>query len=207
METINIFVYGTLMSGFGNSRLIPEDSVIRKGQVIGKLYHLSAGFPALELPKYRKPMIGSLSVARDIKVQHHFSKPDPERFDSLADLCIGKGYVRVTGELITLLNPSQSLPPIDGLEGFHPDSEWAMYQRTLVPVRTDDGCELAWVYNMPNFSREGTPVVDGDWREFKKTVPVRSFSLEDFYSRYERPVVSERRRLGDVRPLYRAPSE
>lgn len=49
---IRLFVYGTLKRGYGNHQRYCSSAVsIEPARVWGRLYHLSAGFPALEVPE------------------------------------------------------------------------------------------------------------------------------------------------------------
>ncbi|MBS4025856.1 MAG: gamma-glutamylcyclotransferase [Clostridia bacterium] len=64
MKGIKVFVYGTLMKGFGNHRQIEEQLIgLRPGKVKGELYHLSAGYPALRFGE--GTVIGELLTLSD----------------------------------------------------------------------------------------------------------------------------------------------
>ncbi len=66
-EINNIFVYGTLMSGFRNHDKYLSGHIIEKYQGImkGKLYHLKDGFPAASDGEGR--ITGEICLVRDIE--------------------------------------------------------------------------------------------------------------------------------------------
>jgi len=60
--------------------------------------------------------------------------------------CGGEGWQHIEGELISLPDPTRTLPPIDRLEGFDPSGA-SLYRRVLVPVKLSDECvTTAWCY-------------------------------------------------------------
>lgn len=109
--------------------------------VWGRLYHLNAGFPALEVPD------GSLILARgtaeplaDARRQQEIEMPRFGRPTGDWDL--------IHGELVTFTDPQRDLPPIDRLEGFRPG--WhSMYQRVMVACAVRAHSIAAWTYWMP----------------------------------------------------------
>ncbi|MCA9402377.1 MAG: gamma-glutamylcyclotransferase [Candidatus Omnitrophica bacterium] len=138
---LRLFVYGTLKRGYANHQgFCANARHIEEGATWGRLYHLPAGYPALETA-------GELIIARgtgdpkaDARTQHtanglKFSRPDGD-------------WDLVRGELITFPDPARDLPPIDGLEDFRPDGS-GLYQRVLVPVRCGATVLAAWTYVMP----------------------------------------------------------
>lgn len=66
----------------------------------------------------------------------------------------------VKGEIITLASPDRELPPIERLEGFHPDNH-SMYQRSLVIAQTSTTKHPAWVYFMSE--APGGKRLRGEW--------------------------------------------
>ena len=77
------------------------------------------------------------------------------------------GFGRVYGELyrIPILdNTEKSLRTIDRIEGFNPDSNNKLYNRTLVPVQTPNGVVMAWVYSIDQLPEEVVRILNGDWK-------------------------------------------
>ena len=139
MKTL-LFTYGTLMNGHPNHHYCRNAISIEKATVCGKLYQLSAGYPALQLPE--KSILSEYSNV---------------------NFKIYEGWDTVHGELITFADPSE-IKPIDRLEGVP-----HYYQRVLVPVQKSDGQVIAaWVYTMDdiNFSAQYLP--DGTWPAIPK---------------------------------------
>jgi gamma-glutamylcyclotransferase (GGCT)/AIG2-like uncharacterized protein YtfP len=139
MKTL-LFTYGTLMNGHPNHHYCRNAISIEKATVCGKLYQLSAGYPALQIPEE--------SILSE---------------DSNVDFKIHNGYDIVHGELVTFTDPDEILP-IDRLEGVP-----HYYRRVLVPVQKSNGQVIAaWVYTMDdiNFSAQYLP--DGVWPEVQK---------------------------------------
>ncbi len=166
--TITLFVYGTLKSGrwttareangeqaaglaegrhcrrqgaTNHDRFCRHAIDIRLATIIGRLYDLPAGFPALEIPEETVLAVGTGDPLADTETQAEFAARElviPEAAD---------GWDTVHGELITFPDPERDLPPLDRLEGFRPDGH-GLYRRTLVAVRANTGVEAAWVYHM-----------------------------------------------------------
>lgn len=142
ITTIRLFVYGTLKRGYHNHRLVPQAAAIQPAWTWGRLWHLRAGFPALEVPDRLILAHGSDQPRRDARV-HLTTPPFP----------VGKpagDWDWVSGELVTLADPEADLPPIDRLEGFRANDSRTFYGRVLVTVWVkDNGLEpvTAWTYD------------------------------------------------------------
>lgn len=142
ITTIRLFVYGTLKRGYHNHRLVPQAAAIQPAWTWGRLWHLRAGFPALEVPDRLILAHGSDQPRRDVRVQ-----------DATPPLPVGKptgDWDWVSGELVTLADPEADLPPIDRLEGFRANGSRTFYGRVLVTVWFNDGGlepVTAWTYD------------------------------------------------------------
>lgn len=158
MRYFNLFVYGTLMTNFRNHTFIPTSAKKTPGFITGNLYHYACGnYPMVQIPKVQDQVTGSFDYLNDSHKQVENKK------DSLPfDLEFGRVY----GELyrIPLLdNTEKSLRTIDRLEGFNPDSNNKLYNRTLVPVQTSNGVVMAWVYSIDQLPKEVVRILNGDW--------------------------------------------
>ena len=139
---LRLFVYGTLKRGFWNhDRFCSQAISIEPATTWGRLYHLPAGFPALEVPETCILAHGTEDPIADARTQNSMELPDNAmtRPDGNWDL--------IHGEMMTFANPAFDLPPIDRLEGFNPNSQ-SMYQRVLVAVSSENHIRLVWLYVM-----------------------------------------------------------
>ena len=153
-ETIlRLFVYGTLKRGYWNhQRFCAQARSIEPAVVWGKLYHLNAGFPALEVPEGLILSRGIADPLADARRQQEIDTPRFGRPTGDWDL--------IHGELVTFTDPQRDLPPIDRLEGFRPGGH-SMYQRVMVAVLCGRTSITAWTYRMPRIdtgNRLGTGV-------------------------------------------------
>ena len=153
-ETIlRLFVYGTLKRGYWNhQRFCAQARSIEPAVVWGRLYHLHAGFPALEVPEGLILARGSADPLADARRQQEIDTPRFGRPTGDWDL--------IHGELVTFTDPQRDLPPIDRLEGFRPGGH-SMYQRVMVAVLCGRTSITAWTYRMPRIdtgNRLGTGV-------------------------------------------------
>ncbi len=151
---ISIFVYGTLKQGYCNhERYCKTAFSIEPAWVWGRLYHLRAGYPGLEIPKTDILARGTRNPLADESVQNSTLVP-PAAMD------IPKGdWNKIQGELITFTNPELDLPPIDRLEGFTPGG-WCLYIRVLVPVAVGNIVKPVWLYHY-NQPHEGERIDSG----------------------------------------------
>jgi len=139
---LRLFVYGTLKRGFWNHEAFCGDAVsIREATVRGRLHELASGIPVLEVPKNDIITHGSEDILEDIVMQRRLEANLPGYLK-----CDGEKWQQIEGELITLPDPTRTLPPIDRLEGFYPNGA-SLYSRVLVPVKLSDECvTTAWCY-------------------------------------------------------------
>ena len=146
-ETIlRLFVYGSLKRGYWNhDRFIAQAQSIEPATVWGRLYHLSAGFPALEVPESLILAHGTSDPLADAKTQN---QTDGLRFKRPSG-----DWDLIQGELVTFTDPLRYLPPIDRLEGFRPGGQ-SMYRRVMVAAETHSTLCPAWIY-------DGSPMQPG----------------------------------------------
>ncbi|NCA90059.1 MAG: gamma-glutamylcyclotransferase [Gammaproteobacteria bacterium] len=144
LTPLRLFVYGTLKRGFHNHRFVVQASAIQPAWTWGRLWHLHAGFPALEVPDQCIIARASDRPRRDARVQ---AMTPPDEFPG------GKpvgDWDLVSGEVVTLTDPDVDLPPIDRLEGFRSAAARNLYDRVLVTVWLQDGGlepVTAWTYD------------------------------------------------------------
>lgn len=154
-ETIlRLFVYGTLKRGYWNhQRFCAQARSVEPAVVWGRLYHLNAGFPALEVPEGLILARGTADPLADASRQQEIGIPRFGRPTGDWDL--------IHGELVTFTDPQRDLPPIDRLEGFRPGGH-SMYQRVMVAVLCGRTSIPAWTYWMPCIDN-GTRLDTGVW--------------------------------------------
>lgn len=138
---LRLFVYGTLKKGFWNfDRFCTRAISIEPATTWGRLYHLPAGFPALEIPESSVLATGTTDPLADTRTQNTTELPENAMIRPEGD------WDLVHGELMTFANPSFDLPPIDRLEAFDPNGR-CVYTRVLVAVETSDLIRPVWLYN------------------------------------------------------------
>lgn len=142
MLTARIFVYGTLKQGFWNHDRYCRGAIsVEEATVLGRLYRLPSGIPALMVPERSILAHGSADILADLALQRCLMVHG----DECLMQCVGE-WRDIEGELITLSDPARVLPPIDRLEGFHPD-HISLYKRVLVAVMMpDNSYGTAWCY-------------------------------------------------------------
>ena len=155
-ETIlRIFVYGTLKRGYWNQqRFCAQARSIEPAVVWGRLYHLHAGFPALEVPEGLILARGTDDPLADARRQEDIGTPRFGRPTGDWDL--------IHGELVTFTDPQRDLPPIDRLEAFDPNGR-CVYTRALVAVETNDLIRPVWLYHY-NPGHNAERITSGKWR-------------------------------------------
>lgn len=104
-ETIfRLFVYSTLKRGYWNHQCFcSQAQSIEPAVVWGRLYHLHAGFPALEVPEGLILSQGSADPLADARRQQEIGTP-----------CFGRptgDWDLIHGELVTFIDPQRALPP------------------------------------------------------------------------------------------------
>jgi gamma-glutamylcyclotransferase (GGCT)/AIG2-like uncharacterized protein YtfP len=151
-----LLVYGTLKRGqWNHDRFCRRAIDIRPATTLGRLYHLPAGFPALEIPDEAILTVGTGDPLADAETQARIAARDLVMPELEGD------WDTVHGELITFADATRDLPPLDRLEGFRPDGR-GVYRRALVAVRANTGVEAAWVYHMVGSNR-GRRLSGGVW--------------------------------------------
>ena len=151
---LKLFVYGTLKRGYWNhDRFCAQAISIEPATVWGRLYHLAAGFPALEVPENTILAQGTNDPLTDAVTQGRIDIQGFDRPPGDWDLA--------HGELVTFTDPLRDLPPIDRLEGFRP-VEHSMYQRVMVAARAKNIITPAWLYRM-EYPPHGERVANGRW--------------------------------------------
>jgi len=138
-QLLRLFVYGTLKRGYWNhQRFCAQARSIEPAVVWGRLYHLNAGFPALEVPEGLILARGTADPLTDARRQQEI---DTARFGRPTG-----DWDLIHGELVTFTDPQRDLPPIDRLEGFRPGGH-SMYQRVMVAVLVNRTPCAAWIYD------------------------------------------------------------
>ena len=156
-RTFNLFVYGTLMSGFnGNRNYIPKDTPYEKGFIRGNLYHYIGGYPMIEIPS--SPYCGSLDYNRDIEIQNHYEDSD------LTKIPFHIGYGNVYGEFYKIPYSRRTMEGMDNYEGFTGSTN-TFYSRDLVPIQLKDRIEYGWVYNIKKLPNNVCRILTGDWHD------------------------------------------
>ena len=153
----SIFVYGTLQSRQSNSHYCRNAIRIEKATVCGKLYQLSAGYPALQVPTENILLAGIEDAYKSAQEQCRENK------DKNFEFKIHEDWDLVHGELVTFSDPAE-IQPIDRLEGapFY-------YDRVLVPVQKSNGKIIAaWVYIMHEIPKSSRYLSNGIWSETSK---------------------------------------
>ncbi len=155
-QQLRIFVYGTLKRGYWNhDRFCSQAVHIEPATTWGRLYHLPAGFPALEIPDCRILAYGTTDPLVDTQIQNNIELPGNAMLQPDGD------WDLIHGELMTFDNPEIQLPPIDRLEGFVPTGT-SLYDRVLVNISTENINFSAWSYRY-NFLRNGMRIHCGNW--------------------------------------------
>jgi gamma-glutamylcyclotransferase (GGCT)/AIG2-like uncharacterized protein YtfP len=155
MHTI-VFVYGTLKRGqWNHDRFCGHAIDIRPATIVGRLYDLPAGFPALEIPELAILATGTDDPLTDAVTQARLAERD------LTMPVVTGDWDVVHGELVTFADPARDLPPLDRLEGLRPDGG-GLYRRALAAIEANRGVEAAWVYHMARV-RQGERLRGGTW--------------------------------------------
>ena len=141
-QLFRLFCYGSLKRGFWNHEPFCGTAIsIEPATVRGRLYEFPSGIPVLEVPECDIIAHGSADIAGDMSLQQRLIADAPEYTESDHGI-----WRHICGELITLPTPVITVPPIDRLEGFHPDGA-SLYIRVLVPVKlSDERITAAWCY-------------------------------------------------------------
>jgi len=153
---LRLFVYGTLKKGFWNfDRFCTLAISIEPATTWGRLYHLPAEFPALEVPEASILGTGTTDPMADTRKQNTVELPENGMTRPEGD------WDLVHGELMTFANPGFELPPIDRLEAFDPNGR-CVYTRVLVAVETNDLIRPVWLYHY-NPGHNAERITSGKW--------------------------------------------
>lgn len=158
MSHFDLFVYGTLKHGYANHNYFCHSAIdSRPAQVIGRLYDLNAGYPAMDIPESSILLHGTLDIEEDISQQQNLKLPEVEHISTLT------GWDRVQGEVMRFNHPQHEIPPIDRLEGFNPGRS-SLYDRVLVLAEVDDKPAPVWCYRASErLISHGIHIKDGLW--------------------------------------------
>ena len=164
MESLRLFVYGTLKRGQRNHDRFCQGAVdIQEAQVRGRLYE-GPGFPVLEVPDEDILVVGTSNPLADLATQVRLSvhlrlvtRPGKEIITS-------DDLDTVYGELLTFDDPASRLVDLDYLEGF--DSiKPSLFERVLVPAIMNGTREVAWAYTVEGAGIDRRRIVSGHWSE------------------------------------------
>ena len=165
---MKLFVYGTLLSPFSTSSLIPTEAYRQPAVTVGRMYHYLPGcYPAITIPSTLIQASGTMDYAFDEAVERGLDAAKCDAFGS-CDSISGSGII--TGELVEFFQPGAVMARIDRYEGFQEDKP--LYRRSLVPVKAGRRMVWAWVYHFDeHFPFEQAQdmylaVSEGNWLEF-----------------------------------------
>ncbi len=146
---ITLLVYGTLKRGFPNHDRFCRNAIdIQPATVWGRLYDFGA-YPALQVPEESILAYGTADPLADAATQARLTA---DMAVHAVDTQPAGDWGLIHGELITFPDPAQNLPPLDYLEGFHPE-ETSLYQRILVYAASGSKHLYAWTYVMNAYGR------------------------------------------------------
>jgi len=152
--TLPLFLYGTLRPGGERHDLVaPWLMEGVPARVWGRLYHVAAGYPALDVPRERVIAHGTTDSVADAALAR-----DTEA--ACTDTVAGD-WGWVYGDVVMLAEPERSLPPIDDYEDFRPGTA-CLYDRVLIAAITDGGPRIAWTY-VKTPDPEDIPLPGGRW--------------------------------------------
>ena len=135
---MKLFVYGSLLSNFAASSLLPEGADRKPARMTGRLYHCRhCGFPAVVIPEAAVHAAGSDKYQEDESLENTIPVPEKQQFDG--------DWGQVQGELVTFDDPETVMPIIDRYEGYSRSDP--LYRRSLIPVETAQGSVWAWIYH------------------------------------------------------------
>ncbi len=155
--SLRLFVYGTLKRGWWNhDRFCGGYTSLREAEVLGRLYHLPAGYPMLRVPEETVLAEGSGAVRTDLALQHRLDRVLGLHPDLGGPIALPQAWGPIRGELMTFDDPAERLRAIDRLEGFVPGGP-SLYRRVLVPALSEGDANpiAAWAYVWPGAANEG----------------------------------------------------
>jgi gamma-glutamylcyclotransferase (GGCT)/AIG2-like uncharacterized protein YtfP len=157
---ISIFVYGTLKQGYCNHKRFCKNAIsIEPAWVWGRLYHLPAGYPGIEVPEASILAHGTRNPLVDERVQN------TSLLKSSAMNKPNGGWDKIHGELITFAEPELDLPPIDTLECFNSEGV-SLYVRVLVAATIGGETKPVWLYRY-NLHHNSNRIETGCWKNGK----------------------------------------
>ena len=150
---MDVFVYGTLQSAMPYHHLCGRINQVKKAQTWGRLYALSEGYPALELPSQMIVGLGTCDYQNDANL-----------CQVLLDSVVKPSgdWDCIHGELLNLNDPNQ-IERMDEFEDFSPNYENSLYLRQLVPVLVGDEWAYVWAYHY-NQVHDGRRIKSGCWK-------------------------------------------
>jgi gamma-glutamylcyclotransferase (GGCT)/AIG2-like uncharacterized protein YtfP len=161
---LEVFVYGTLKRDQVNhASFCRGAAAIEEAWTLGRLFHLAAGYPALEIVPGCLLDDATGQLAADLALQERWQEQlraePPHVGEPTMD---GAAERRVFGERVVFDDPDIRLPRLDRLEGFR-HGRRSLYRRVLILTWT--GREAvprpAWTYVQA--SPQGTLVPSGRW--------------------------------------------
>lgn len=157
---IRLFVYGTLKRDYWNFERYCRNAVdIQPATVWGRLYQLSAGYPAIEVPETSILAHGTDDPVADAITQKCLAETSCNWTRPEGD------WNLVHGEIMTFLEPERDLPPIDRLEGFVAGGQ-GLYRRVMIIVNNQQHMAPAWLYCMvtpPSAPPSALRITSGKW--------------------------------------------
>lgn len=144
---LRLFVYGTLKSGERNHERFCQGAItIQDAWTYGKVHHPSMGLLMVEVEMAFIVSIGTGMYLNDLVAQ----EKEVQRYQQgtrTSDRAekYEKRQQRISGELLVLPSATTLLPALDRFEGFYPGKP-SFYRRLLVPVWTEAGPSVAWMY-------------------------------------------------------------
>jgi gamma-glutamylcyclotransferase (GGCT)/AIG2-like uncharacterized protein YtfP len=141
-----LFVYGTLKQGQRNfAHYCRGVLAIEPAQVLGRLYylshgyHLSYGYPMLEVPPEHILARGTQDYLGDARLLERLSCEAPA-----ASAAVQGDWQPIEGEIHTFADPAERLAALDRLENFQPEGE-SLYHRVIVRTQPPQS-RLVWTY-------------------------------------------------------------
>lgn len=174
---LQVFVYGTLKSGYGNHILCQGAEQIIPSTVVGRIYNYSGhgGFPMTMTPPAHTIMPASPDRAADIEHSSVLQGTKEAKIEKYpfdippAEDHTKKPWVDVQGELIIFSGDTSTLvrrlTSLDSLEGFNPhNSRNTFYERVYTLCKTADGYRYCWIYISPEQQEpQGMHLEAGVW--------------------------------------------
>lgn len=148
-----------------NHRLCEPGHFLGSGRIVGRIYDLPAGYPAISIPERNQLTAGSADILEDCRIQKHFEEKKLEYFRAEAQIdLMSKDWDIIRGEIYSFTNPQVFIPPIDSLEGFYPlNLQRSLYRRVLIPVEPGGSTLPVWTYVMDE-PIEGRRIPEGIWK-------------------------------------------